>query len=153
MQILYRHLDPIATQYHSDLLYLKKLANYQPSHISKVAGPALTHDKKGMHSSSSSSTHRPSPANNTVKFVLPRSILCALPGDVMFFSSVLPKSSNEVHSYVTDNANTNSQQFGPAPPRRVTSIKVTYSLSLFFVVLTLSHFFFFAFLSLIPLVC
>ena len=106
MQFLFRHLDPIAQQYVSDLLYLKKLENYQPSHINK--NHILNSDVK----------------NKVVKFVLPRGQLALLPGDLVQFSCGLPKVSNDTVSFLSDNAVSMNQQFGPAPPRRITTLKV-----------------------------
>lgn len=115
MQILYRHLDPFAQQYHNDLLYNRKLANYQLQHVNK---PPAT-----------SQTSLQDMKNRVLKFVLPRSIVCELPADVMYFSSNLPTSPNETVTYVSDNSVSASASFGPLPPRRVTSVRVRYSFS------------------------
>jgi hypothetical protein len=135
MQILYRHFDPIAQEFLNEYSYSeKKLGNYQPQHVAKDTAHYHHHHHAGHGHSShhnnqqqqqqSITSYNDATKKKVLKFVLPRSSLVMLPGDLVYFCTVLPKPSNDVTTFITDNAVTSSQQFGPAPPRRIVTLKV-----------------------------
>lgn len=59
------------------------------------------------------------------RFSLARSYHASLPADTHFFTSSLPKLPKDSVGYLTDNANSTTASFGPIPPRRVMSMKVS----------------------------
>jgi hypothetical protein len=132
MQILYRHFDPIAQEFLNEYSYSeKKLGNYQPQHVARDTAHYHHQHHGHGHSSHNQQQQQQSIASyndatkkKVLKFVLPRSSLVMLPGDLVYFCAVLPKPSNDVTTFITDNAVTSSQQFGPAPPRRIVTLKV-----------------------------
>jgi hypothetical protein len=95
------------------------------------AGESKTNNSSGAGTVANNNNSRTSrlPAGiqqqQIYKFSLARSFVCHLPGDLIFFSSNLPKPSTDIQSYITDNAVVISQQFGPTPPRRITLVKVS----------------------------
>lgn len=94
------------------------------------AGESKTNNSSGAGTVANNNNSRTSrlPAGiqqqQIYKFSLARSFVCHLPGDLIFFSSNLPKPSTDIQSYITDNAVVISQQFGPTPPRRITLVKI-----------------------------